>query len=96
MHVSMVYKVRVFEAYELFSWILPCVIKRMEMNTHPAQFVRVPPLLTLSAKGEFSDIQKSARMLALGLLAAAVLLLLVFNASCYDFPVSSLQLHPVK
>ena len=33
----------------------------MEMNTHPTQFVRVPPLLTLSAKGEFSDIQKDCK-----------------------------------
>src|SRR5271154_1735337 len=49
------------KAYELIYWILPCVIKRMEMNTHPTQFVRVPPLLTLSAKGEFSDIQKDCK-----------------------------------
>jgi hypothetical protein len=35
----------------------------MEINTHthPAQLVRVPPLLTLSAKGEFSDIQKERK-----------------------------------
>jgi hypothetical protein len=33
----------------------------MEMNTHLAQLVRVPPLLTLSTKGEFSDIQKECK-----------------------------------
>jgi hypothetical protein len=77
MHVSMVYPSMCYQANG--DEHTPCPTRESSASSD------------LICKESSVISKKSARMLALCLLAAAVPLLLVFNASCYDFPISSPQ-----